>query len=192
MFVIDPREDLETGERTKPFCIICHPKTGSQSVREALRRKYNARVVRGQHFLDEDECKRIILDGGIVCSVVRNPWDLMISWYFYSEHDPKQGKDVLPFSQWLDNVLTSGNGWIEHGLFYGLDHCNRIIRFEHDIQSQLNGCLIDCGLEPVALRNLGKTSHTHYSNYYSIQDAIKVYSRFADDIEEWGYQFENV
>jgi len=193
MLVVDPMENLEGGTRTKPFCMILHPKTGSQATREALRQTFGARVVRGQHFFDEEECNRIVNEGGIVCSTVRNPWDLMISWYFYSEKRPA-GNGQFPkcreFPEWLDATLKGGNGWIEKGLFYGVDFCNRIIRFEHGVEDQLNNCLRDCGLTPVKMRRVADTGHSHYSHYYDIPSAIKVAQYCSPEILEWQYEFE--
>ena len=192
MFVVEPREDLENGTRTKPFCMICHPKTGSQSMQVALRKNFKAVPVRGMHYYDESECKRIIDQGGIVACTVRNPWDLMVSWYFYSEHMKQNNGNfptVLPFKEWLLRVMVAGNGWIERGLFYGAEHCNRIFRFEHDLELQLNNCLTDCGLTPVEFPHVAKTDHKHYSEYYDCETATALAIRFHDEIVEWCYEF---
>jgi hypothetical protein len=183
---------IDATETTKPFCIICHPKTGSQSTIKALREQLGARTVHGQHYFDESECRSIREEGGIVVCTVRNPWDLTVSWYFYSEYDKRyNGKwpDKKPFLDWLPNWLKNGNGWVERG-FYAVDHCNRIIRFEHNLEKQLNHCLEDCSLPPVKLDVIGKTEHKHYSRYYDIPSAIAVGRFYADEINEWGYKFE--
>jgi len=194
MFVVDPIEDLEKGTRTFPFCMICHPKTGSQSMQQCLREAFRARPVDGMHYFNAEECERIQSAGGIVASTVRNPFDLMVSWYFYSEHDPKyngQHPTIMPFTEWLPRILISGNGWIEKGMFYGANSCNRMFRFEHNLEVQLNNCLLDCGLTPVKLPHLAKTGHTHYSHYYNKECVDKVARYFCDDINEWGYEFED-
>ena len=193
MFVVDPKENPETGEQTRPFCMICHPKTGSQSMQHVLRKQFSARPVRGMHYIDEEECHRITGQGGIVACTVRNPWDLMVSWYFYSRHDPKPnwGGTIEDFKTWLLRTLIAGNGWIEKGLFYGADFCNRIFRFEHNLELQLNNCLIDCGLEPVDFPHISKTDHTHYSDYYDSETAAAVGVKFANEIIQWGYRFES-
>jgi len=194
MYVVDPIENLEAGTRSDPFCMICHPKTGSTSMQQCLREHYRARPVEGMHYLDEEECQRIQDCGGIVAATIRNPWDLMVSWYFYSEHDPKyngQFPSITPFNVWIPRILSAGNGWIEKGLFYGAKHCNRLFRFEHDLETQLNGCLKDCGIPPVKLPHLLKTEHTHYSQYYNKESVARVTSYFNEEIVEWGYDFED-
>lgn len=192
MYVVDPKENLEAGTRTKPFCMICHPKTGSQSMEKILRSTFKARPVRGMHYLDEDECARILGEGGVVACTVRNPWDVMVSWYFFSEHMKQNNAKCKPeeFKPWLLRTLVAGNGWIERGLFYGADQCNRIFRFEHNLELQLNNCLQDCGLPSVEFPHIGKTDHVHYSEYYDAESAVAVALRFTEEIKEWGYKFE--
>ena len=192
MYIVDPFEDLEKGTRTLPFAIICHPKTGTQSTREALRTTHKCRAVRGQHGFDLGEIEQVKDYGGVVCCAVRNPWDLMLSWYFYSEvgGSQKLGRETLPFLDWLPQILEKGNGWIEKGLFFADEHCDRIIRFEYDLETQLNNCLLDCGLTPIELPHAGKTEHKHYSHYYDIKTAVAVQRAFPREINEYGYQFE--
>lgn len=173
-------------EGDKPFGIILHPKTGSMSIREAL--KWDAEIG-GHHGYDENTCQSIINDGGIVCSVVRNPWDIMVSWYFYNqkrEHNPQYPK-VEPFDEWLPRTLEAGNGWIEKGLFYGAGHCNQTIKFEFGIELQLNKHLIDCGLDPVNLKRVNSTEHEHYSHYYNVELSNKVFYKFTQEVVDWDY-----
>lgn len=192
MYVVDPKENLETQTASRPFAMICHPKTGSQSMEKILRSTFNARPVRGMHFMDENECARILGEGGIVACTVRNPWDLMVSWYHFSECSRANNAKPAPepFKSWLLRVLVAGNGWIEKGLFYGADQCNRIFRFEHNLERQLNNCLRDCGLPPVEFPHIGATEHTHYSDYYDAESSAAVALRFYEEITEWGYKFE--
>lgn len=185
MFVVDSKCG------TIPFCMICHPKTGSQSMQKVLRESFKARPVRGLHFINPDECERIRNEGGIVASTVRNPWDLMVSWYCYTmlQAHNSQYPEVEPFKSWLLRTLEAGNGWIEKGLFFGVEQCNRIFRFEHDLEFQLNNCLQDCLLPPVKLPHIAKTEHTHYSNYYDCETSVAVALRFPE-VQEWGYKYE--
>jgi len=188
MFVIDAQ--IRNGELTRPFCFIGHPKTGTQSIRQALRK---AGCRKGSHHgFDEEEIDFILNNGGVVVSTVRNPFDLTVSWWAYGELMMKQaagqGKPA-PFDYWLPRILESGNGWIEKGLFYAAKYCNRIIRFEHDIELQLNRCLTDCGLPPVTLEHVGKSPHDHYTTYYGIKEALLVDRYFRPEISEWGYEF---
>jgi len=177
----------------KPFGIICHPKTGSQSTQYALRKAHNARVVRGQHYYDEDECRRLRALGLLIC-FVRNPFDTMVSWYHYME-DAKQYNGQYPnrrpFPEWLDWILENGNGWVEKGLFYGAEECNRVLRFENGVQNQLNECLAECDLEPVELPWRGKSTRTHFRDYYDSGLRLKILKRFHHELYTFGYSFED-
>lgn len=189
MFIIDPRMK-EDGEMTLPFGMIMHPKTGSQSMRDALRGQLKARNVAGLHGFDEEECEKIIEAGGCVVSTIRNPWDLMVSWWSYGNIKVEaRGDKPASFLYWLPRILEAGNGWIEKGLFFGADHCNCFFRFEHDLEYQLNNLLETCGLPAVELGHWSKTNHTHYVDYYDIPSAIAVDRYFRNEIAEWGYEF---
>jgi len=174
---------------TKVWGIICHPKTGSQSTQYALRKVHNAKVVRGQHYYDLDQCARITKSGVLVC-FVRNPFDTMVSWYHYME-DRKQYNPGYPakriFPEWLKWILWNGNGWIERGLFYGAHLCNRVLRFENGVEPQLNQSLIDCGLAPVTLEWRGKSNRSHYRDYYNDETREAVAQRFHQELKDWRY-----
>ena len=185
MFVIDRRFD-DPERPTTPFGLIAHPKTGSQSIRQALRGQLKARSPGGHHGIDEDEIARIIGEGGCVSTVIRNPYDLFVSWW---THEQSMANSYESFIQWTKRVMVSGNGWIEKGLFYGSDHCNHIIRFEHDMEYQLNNALEACGLPSVKLDHIGKGDRTHYRDYYDIDTAIAVDRYCRNEILEWGYEF---
>ncbi len=180
---------------SKPFGFIGHPKMASQSVRKALL-STGGHSIGGHHGLDKGEVTRIRSANGIVACVVRNPWDVMVSWWSYNSMKPYNPTypDHPPFAEWLPRILLEGNGWIEKGLYYGAGYCNRIIRFEHPIERQLNGCLTDCGLPTVELPHLGESPRDTitYQPFYTTDLAIQVYCRFADEIDQWGYTFEDL
>ena len=192
MFVIDSKQ-LPDGTWTTPFGFIGHPKTGSQACRKALREQLKARNPAGHHNVDQQEVADILDAGGIVCSTVRNPWDLMVSWYGFQSMMANNSTfpEMVPFERWLPRILEAGNGWIEKGLFYGAMDCNRIIKFEYNIEKQLNQALSDCGLTPVTLEVVGNSPRTDYQDYYTPALAIMVERRFQEEIVEWGYNFED-
>ena len=190
MFVIDSRIDLETGETTKPFCLICHPKTGSQAARAALRK---AGCRHGSHHsFEEDEINFILDNDGIVASVVRNPFDSIVSWWAFGELMCKKRQHAgkpAPFLYWLPRILESGNNWIEKGLFYAAEHCNRIIRYEDGVEAQLNKLLAECGLPAIKMDIVGDSPRGPYQDYYDIPAALMVDRYFRKEIDRWGYSF---
>jgi hypothetical protein len=193
MYIVDEKHlNGPDQPATRPFCIILHPKTASQSIRAALIKYFKARNIGGQHGVDEAECQRILNASGMVACVVRNPFDSFVSWWGYNQMKPYNGQHPVTetFASWLPRTLESGNGWIEKGLFYGADNCNRIIRFEHDIEAQLNQCLADCGLPPVELEHIAASPrHKDYRKHYTIREALLVDRYCRNEIVEWGYEF---
>lgn len=175
---------IESG--TRPFAFIAHPKTGSQSCRLALKRDLRAQQVRGHHTVDEPTVDRLTESNGIIACTVRNPFDVMVSWYFYSHRHADQLPD---FSEWVTHTIEAGNGWIEQGMFYGAKHCNAIIRFEDGVERQLNRFLTKCGLPNVSLDYVGSTKHNEYRYYY--EPAIKnlVFNRFKKEFQEFDYRW---
>ena len=174
---------IETGKI--PFAFIAHPKTGSQSVRKSFREQLSAQQVLGHHHVDEPTVGRIKEAGGIVACVVRNPFDLMVSWYFYSNKEPRMG-----FEEWTCKTIASGNGWIEKGLFYGAHHCNAIIRFEDGLARQLNRILSKCGISNVSLSHEGRTDHDFYRCYYKNEAVIDlVFNTFRKEFMAFDYRW---
>lgn len=144
--------------------------------------------------MDDATLDAVLDNGGILASTVRNPWDLMVSWYGYNSMKPYNPNfpKMPPFEKWLPDTLLAGNGWIERGLFYGAEGCGRIIRFEHCIETQLNNILTDCGLPTVSMpEKIGESPRTAYQDYYTPRLAIMVERRFYEEIATWGYDFED-
>jgi hypothetical protein len=176
---------------TKPFVMIGHPKTASTSCRHALSATHGAQVIRGQHWFDTDIIDETLENEGVVISTIRNPYCTFVSWYQYSHVNSRTlyGEPKL-FKDWIHGFLESGNEWIEKGLFYGAGMCNRLIKFEADIQFQLNNALADCGLGPVELQHENKTNRGHYSEYYDLAAAVAVTRYAYPELTEFDYHFE--
>ena len=173
----------------KPFCFIAHPKTGSRSVQTALE-GIGCDNVQGHHFLDGAVCDGIRDSGGIVCSVVRNPFDVMVSWYAMFLNSKQYNPDwpnTPSFSSWCPRFLKTGNGWIERGLFYGDEHSTRIIRWELNLADQLNACLYDCGLPCVELGNEGASKRLDHRFYYNDNTEDLVARYCYKELARYGY-----
>lgn len=178
---------------------ICHPKTGSQSARIVFR-QLGAQQVLGHHQFDVDIACDIVGQGGIVASVVRNPFDTVVSWYFYSHYNvaKQQNRPILPFVRWVDAVLDadeidpsigSTHRWIKGGLFYAAKHCNRILRFE-TLQEDFSRLLLDCGLPECILEVKGKSNDLDsYRTMYGSLTRERVASHFATELKTFGYEF---
>tara|TARA_B100002019_G_scaffold112988_1_gene97311 strand:- start:5667 stop:6386 length:720 start_codon:yes stop_codon:yes gene_type:complete len=81
------------------------------------------------------------------------------------EHlDPRGWHELQPCSSWMQN-----------GTWFKLENMKELEDF----------------LE-LKIKKTNTTKHTHYSQYYSTKDYLKVKKWFKDDIEKFGYNFETL
>ena len=192
------------------FIFIHIPKTGGTSIESALCRKepdHRKHISFSQY---ESE-----LGSGIksyfVFSVVRNPWDRMVSYWKY-----RQGKKQAP----IDGKLSDFTDWINFVFSLDLNNLTNKVRkknipfFRAAIDTQFNflknkqGCI---GLDVIKFENLqndfnkickkinidqlslphkNKTKHKHYTEYYDDETREIVAKRYKKDIEIFNYSFD--
>lgn len=171
----------------KPFIYIGHPKTGSMSTRQALM-ELGAEEIYGQHGINYEIVEDVRLDGGVVCSTGRLPYDLIVSWY---QHDCMCERPT--FQGTLYEYLTwalSNHPYLSKGtLFPGFEVSNRTIWFEGDMQAQLNQYLEECDLPAVKLPHINATVHHDFRAYFGFDSLALVASVFHKDFENYGYHF---
>jgi hypothetical protein len=150
------------------------------------------------------------------CGFVRNPWARLVSWWsmvsgFFAAADA--GKEEA-----LRKIEKYPNAWLPEGEFrddfegfvlHGTEKIPRVGRPQVQTLSGRGGKRVDflgrvesfdrdvavvrerLGLRPlerVPQRN--KTNHAHYREYYNDATRAKVAEVFAEDIEAFGYTFE--
>ena len=137
---------------------------------------------------------------------VRNPWDKMVSWYFYMrkvryKDCPKTFKDWvcgttnnLPFSP---NSSTR-YGHIEsefHILPHITDRNGKVFldfigRFEN-IENDMSRICKEIGLKNATLPHHNKSKHKKYWEHYDDETREAVAKKFAKDIKYFDYEFGN-
>jgi chondroitin 4-sulfotransferase 11 len=135
-----------------------------------------------------------------VFTVVRNPWDRIISGYFYSGKGIRFLGRRCSFEEFLENLPNreSNYKWWFHltrtltemlidrdGKFIA----DFVIRFEN-LRKDFKHVCDKLGLR-VKLPHLRATGHKHYSKYYTEKTFSTVAERFRSDIEYFGYKFED-
>lgn len=127
--------------------------------------------------------------------VIRNPFDQMISFWKwrYKKHEYKLKKT---FPEFLKHRLSRdrdshGNPILNSAYFkvgsrYIMDIYIRFESLNHDYNMLCN----KLSLPTCTLRHLNKTSHKHYSTYYTPETRELVNHYFADDIEYFNYTFD--
>jgi hypothetical protein len=165
---------------------IAHPKTASTATQRVLR-GLGAAQYDNHHGIKDHICQRILDTGGLIMSTIRNPFDLMVSWYFHY----KQRTEPPSFKEWLPQQLANPNDYIRKGLFYGLPWTNRVLRFEN-LQDDFNAVLSEVALESVTIAPFNvshKRDGKPYQEMYDFELIHLVQHHFGDVIAEHGYSF---
>ena len=136
--------------------------------------------------------KKVKYDNLYMFTVVRNPWDRLLSGYLYYARTGRYKVDELSFETflsgaWKKDLGTLGNPMVS---YLSEDRPQLILRFENlekDFEQvqELFGCN-----EPLPVKNT--TKHDHYSKHYNDVTRKLVEERFKDDIEYFGYTFEEI
>jgi len=111
---------------------------------------------------------------------VRNPWDRMLSFWFF-----KKGKiDVnMSFKEFLSRYNHSD----QYSYIEGFGNNSFIGRFEN-LQQDFNIVCDKIGIPQQQLPHANKTKHKHYTEYYDDETREIVAERYARDIEYFGYK----
>lgn len=143
-------------------------------------------------------------------TVVRNPWDRLISIYLYTPFDRKTAKQgytrqmqykiLSPFSnpfqfnsddflEWLKNVSTNKSKFLAPCSFWLRGKMDFIGRYER-LDEAWEYISNHIGLNKESLSQLLRNKNrTHYRDYYGQTSKRLVAEIFAEDIDQWGYEF---
>ena len=165
-------------------------KTGGRSIETALGCVYEHKTARQKRR----EVGAAVWDEKFTFAFVRNPWDRVVSQYFY-RRQTEQGAEDLSFEDWVRRVYAEQDpqlrsrevlflpqsDWVtdENG-DYLVDFVGRFERFEEDFQHV-------CDRIGVAksLPHKNKSSRGDYRAYYTDETAGIVARYFAEDIDRF-------
>lgn len=159
----------------KKLIYLEHPRTGSTSVRLVLSKIHGART-KSRHTLFLPE------RGEKVLSVVRNPYDALVSWWLVVK-DKWKFPDFKTFLKDCNNKFFVQRG----NLFYFAKHSDFIIKFEN-LESELNKVLEAVGLRPVVLPRANVTKDKKpFVDYYDQEAEEIVKTRFESELKAFNY-----
>jgi hypothetical protein len=186
-------------------CIFVHiPKNGGSSIAQSL---FGLRVSHHDYERYERVNPRKFRDYFKFC-FVRNPWDRLVSGFFYlrfgagignrtgSEDQIEKYNDFQSFvSGWLteDNVRSSLHFKSQYPFI-----CDRSMRVQMDFVGRIENITADfktiCEHLNIKaeLQRLNMSDHRHYSEYYTAKLREMVSSVYAEDIAIFGYRFESL
>jgi hypothetical protein len=120
---------------------------------------------------------------------VRNPWDRMVSYYFTPTQNPetwnrKNFRGIISKAVSVANYLRLDED--EQNPFANVDY---IMRFEN-LADDFHAVCGALDISPPTLPQYNRSNREHYSKYYDDELRELVCSRFAAEIERFGYTFE--
>ena len=133
-------------------------------------------------------------------SIVRNPWDWLISRYFWSRdhqkiidysfreflHRLESGQPLSDKVRWLTRALQSQRRRLTVDGRMSMDFVGRFENLQRDFDKVCS----TLGIPLVTLPHVFKTEHASYTEYYDGEMQGIVARLYADDIAEFGYKFE--
>lgn len=133
---------------------------------------------------------------------VRNPWEKVVSqWAFRTQ---KIDKSNLPFLTWVQNptgmVFIPQRRWLVDTNFYSNGHPVEdavtggeilvdYVGYYQEFRSEWEYVCSQIGFDPNKLPHLHKSDHGDYRQYYTDEVAEMIGDIYAEDIQEWGFQF---
>ena len=120
---------------------------------------------------------------------VRNPWDRMVSYYFTPTQNPetwnrKKFRGIISKAVSVADYLRLDDE--EQDPFANVDH---IIRFEN-LADDFGTVCSRLNISPPTLPQYNRSIRECYSKYYDDELRELVRTRFAREIERFGYKFE--
>ena len=129
------------------------------------------------------------LEDYFIFTVVRNPWDRLVSIASYFNIPFNDLVHNLPKYWENDDVRTHSLPCHLYTHHHGVRFADMICRFEC-IQPDLNLVYDRLGIERRGLTHANRSNHAHYSRYYGDEEREIVGRVYAKDIEYFGYMFE--
>tara|TARA_B100000085_G_C18525335_1_gene505547 strand:+ start:533 stop:1153 length:621 start_codon:yes stop_codon:yes gene_type:complete len=134
-------------------------------------------------------------------TIVRNPWDRLLSNYFFRKktiHDKLIQN--LSFKEWVLNYKTDGYSFEDclskHTQLDWITSKNEEVlvdfvgRFEN-LQEDFDIICDKIGVPQQKLPHKNKTKHKHYTEYYDDETRQIVAEKYTKDIEYFGYEFDD-
>jgi hypothetical protein len=129
------------------------------------------------------------LEDYFIFSIVRNPWDRVVSIASYFDIPLK--KFLEDFDRYCEDDRIRIHALPLHIYTHlsGYQFADMICRFEA-LQPDMNLVFDKIGLQRVRLPYLNPSDHHHYSLYYGSEEIDLVKNLYQKDITYYGYMFE--
>lgn len=120
-------------------------------------------------------------------TIIRNPYDKMVSWYFYLKRNLGENYNIVDFNQWIKDPSSFWHA--DDPISYLKPQCDwiddtvEIISFEN-LKEELNIFFN----EKINLPVTNKSNHNHYLEYYNDESLDIVYNKYKKDFKQFNYK----
>lgn len=197
-------EDINTLISHKHKCIFVHiSKTGGTSLEHAL---FQSEGIDITDMLTDDnnieypekhlsavqyrETNPDIFNEYFKFAIVRNPWDRLVSNYFWHKQIELQPVCDLSFEDYIDFVDENVTQYHQYGKVCDRNTIiiDKIYTFERIQRSYADICN-QLGLDVTTIPVANKTNHKRYTEYYSPIVSKRVAHMFRVDIDMFNYEY---
>ena len=119
-------------------------------------------------------------------TIIRNPYDKMVSWYFYLKRNLGD-YNVIKFNDWIKDPskFWHANDPISFlkPQYKWIDNTVDIIKFEN-LNEELNKFFN----KQINLPIINKSNHEHYLEYYNEESLNIIYNKYKEDFKKFNYK----
>ena len=120
-------------------------------------------------------------------TIIRNPYDKMVSWYFYLKRNLGENYNVIEFNKWIKDPSKFWHAddpisYLKHQHEW-IDDTVKIIKFEN-----LNKELSIFFNEKIILPITNKSNRDDYLSYYNKKSLDIVYKKYKEDFKKYNYK----
>ena len=121
-------------------------------------------------------------------AIVRNPYDRMVSWYFfYNIKNLTRHADNTSFYSWVKNPtkfnLFEETKYLLKQHYTWIDDTVTILKYEN-LNEELNNFFN----KEIELPIINKTNHKQYLEYYNQESLDVVYEKYKKDFKKFNYK----
>ena len=120
-------------------------------------------------------------------TIIRNPYDKMVSWYFYLKKNLGENYNVVEFNEWIKDpskfwhaddpisFLKPQYKWVDDTVV--------LLKFEN-LYKELNNFFGEIISLPIS----NKSNRNHYLEYYNKESLNIIYNRYKKDFKKFNYK----
>lgn len=181
-------------DHNNKFIFIHIPKTGGSSVEQALK------WIEPRHHTLKFYDKKYDIREYYKFTIVRNPWDLVVSWHTFHKKYNKIRAELREFSEWVTNGMPThwDNKKID-GTMWGdpLDYSQWIDRFsDYDyiartetLQADFDIICNQINIPKRVVPQLNQSDRPSYRELYTDETRQVVHDKYIKYIKYFNYKF---